>query len=370
MAALKLKDGRWIVQYYVRVEGKLNSRREYFGRGPEGEALARARDQSLKADKLLDIINQSGKTFGELAAIYAKHKFRIGGMSESDQTATYYKLEGVILPFFAQHKAMRINKDLCDRYIEKRTMLDGVKSVTVRREMQIVHAILNFSVSETGGRLIPRNPISGVALPGIESTAIVPPTHKQVMDIYRKASPHLQRAILLGANTGARIGASELLKIDWQDIDFDAAIINVVSARKNPRVLYRRIPILQDFMQILRKWQREDASARMVGIEELSGPIVNFRGKPIKRLYKAWRRALGETATTRRIRPYDLRHFFATHLIEEGADLTVTGVMMGHSDLKTTARYAASAKPEMRAEIAKQNLLNQMVLQEKAWDGN
>jgi integrase len=367
MPILKLKDGRWIVYFYTWVKGTRKKLREYFGRGPEGELKAIAREQALKANKV-NALAHGGVSFNNLAAVYTKAKFnKPGGMSKTDETATTYKLESIILPFFGKHKALSIDARLCEKYLKQRKAKgkDAVMSVTVRRELQIVRAILNFAVKEAGGRLLPYNPLAEYELPPIDSEPILPPTHAQVSKIYRKACPYLKRAIFLSVNTGARVGASELLRIDWEHVDFDAKVISVISAKKNMSIPYRRVPVMPEFMEMLLKWQAEDAAARGVGIDELSGPIVHYKGRPVKRLKMPWARALAASKIKRRIRPYDLRHFFATQLVEQGADLKATGTVLGHSGSKTTQRYTASATKELRIEFEKQGLINRMLLEEK-----
>jgi integrase/recombinase XerC len=235
--------------------------------------------------------------------------------------------------------------------------------VTARREMQIVHVILNFATTKKAGRLIPYNPIAEDKLPAIDSEPITPPTHAQVLKSYKNACSYLKRAIMLSVNTGARVGASELLGIDWEDVDFDDEVITITSALKNREISYRQVAIIPEFRMMLERWRSEDAAARGIAIDDLSGPIIHYKGKQLKRLRMAWGRAFAKTDINRRIRPYDLRHFFATRLIERGADEEVTRVVMGHSDSKTTKRYSASATPKQRTEIQKHVRLNRMVLE-------
>jgi len=142
-------------------------------------------------------------------------------------------------------------------------------------------------------------------------------------------------------------------------------VITVISPKKNNSIRHRRIPIMPEFMEMLRGWQAEDVVARGVGMDELSGPIIHYKGEPLKRLKMPWGRALAASGIKRRIRPYDLRHFFATHLMEQGSDLKVTGTVLGHSDFKTTERYTARPTKELRAEFEKQGLINRMVLEEE-----
>jgi hypothetical protein len=63
--------------------------------------------------------------------------------------------------------------------------------------------------------------------------------------------------------------------------------------KANGRVggLYRRVPIMPEFMEMLRKWQAEDAAARGVDLDELSGPIIHYKGRPVKRLKMPWGQA-------------------------------------------------------------------------------
>jgi integrase len=79
--------------------------------------------------------------------------------------------------------------------------------------------------------------------------------------------------------------------------------------------------------------------------------------------YEFSQRAMRASGIKRRIRPYDLRHFFATRLVEQGADINLAGRMLGHSDSKTTRRYVASVTKEVRIEFEKQSRMNQMFLE-------
>ncbi|MCU0562169.1 MAG: site-specific integrase [Desulfobacterales bacterium] len=76
-----------------------------------------------------------------------------------------------------------------------------------------------------------------------------------------------------------------------------------------------------------------------------------------------WGRAKLASWIKRRIRPYDLRHFFATRRVEQGTDIKLAGQVMGHLDSKTTGRYAASVTKEARIEFEKQSQLNRMLLE-------
>ena len=59
--------------------------------------------------------------------------------------------------------------------------------------------------------------------------------------------------------------------------------------------------------------------------------LIHRKGKPLKRIQTAWENAVERAGITRRIRPYDLRHAFATEAIAAGADIGTVASLMGHS---------------------------------------
>ena len=59
--------------------------------------------------------------------------------------------------------------------------------------------------------------------------------------------------------------------------------------------------------------------------------VIHYKEKPVKSIKTAWRKTLERAGIARRIRPYDLRHAFATELIAAGADIGTVAKLMGHS---------------------------------------
>jgi integrase len=352
MSVHKLPDGRWIVVYYVKTsKGKFKPKRQYFGRGKEEEAKARARDQVIKAKRVAVNIVESGVTFNRLALAYQNAKMvPVGGMSKSDQIATYYKLQKFILPFFRSKKALSLNIDLCQKYVETR-LAAGVKSVTVRREIQIIKAILNWSCAPGRG-LIPYNPIANFPLPEKDDATIPPLTEEELKRIYDVAPPHVKRFVLLNINTGARSGAEELLKILWEMVDVQGKVITVISAKRRGEPSYRRIPFTEEFLSTLTEWRAEDARLQGVEIYEVSGPIVNYKGRPIKRIKTAWAGALRRANIQRRVRPYDLRHYFATKMAEEaGMGIKNLSELLANTVETTYKYYLHGATKEKRKGV-------------------
>ena len=83
------------------------------------------------------------------------------------------------------------------------------------------------------------------------------------------------------------------------------------------------------------------------------GPVIHFHGKPIKSVKKAWRSTLVRAGIQRRLRLYDLRHYFVTKMLEEGADIKALAEVVG-SDPKTLMKhYQHVSEQLLRATISK-----------------
>ncbi len=135
----------------------------------------------------------------------------------------------------------------------------------------------------------------------------------------------MQRVVILGLCAGPRIGPSELFRLEWRDVDLGTAMLRMPSARKNHLEDGRDIPIRSDLLRILQAWQRHDAA---LGIRH----VISWGGRPVRSICRAWHTALERANIKRRIRPYDLRHAFATYALAGSADIGSVASLMGHVD--------------------------------------
>lgn len=205
----------------------------------------------------------------------------------------------------------------------------GCKQNTINRKISIVKAALNWAEDE---ELIHENPIIRFSAPRGADLIIPPPSIEEANRIMAVASEHVRRVVVLGMGTGARVGPSELFKMKWEDvsIDGDNDVLRIWSANKNLEIQYRDLaikPIVSDVMQIWRKQDEEN------GIKH----IIHWKGEPINTIKTAWSATLERAGITRRIRPYDLRHSFATEALENGndgygGDPKTIATLMGHAD--------------------------------------
>ena len=204
----------------------------------------------------------------------------------------------------------------------------GIKPVQVRARMRTLHTVFLWAMRRHLLAELPEWPEP----PRGTYEHFVPPTQEEIALMLEAAPPHLQRVIIMASRFGCRVGSSELLKLRWQDVDWSRNVLCIHAAKKNLSEPVREVPIRQELIPLLRRWHADDMT---IGTDL----ICHYQGKAYSRLYVSWRTMLRNAGITRRIRPYDLRHAFATELIAAGADLGTVAKLMGHSDVQTVLRH-------------------------------
>ncbi|MBO4335818.1 MAG: site-specific integrase, partial [Desulfovibrio sp.] len=222
-----------------------------------------------------------------------------------------------------------------------------LKTVTVRDHFSLLKAVLRWGASQDLYQ-----PISFPKLPKADYEKFVPPTPLELQKMIENAPPHLQRVIIIGSQLGARVGPCELFQLTWADVDLNQRILRVHGSKKNKNAPWREVPIRGSLVPIFERWQEEDLKA---GTQYL----ISHKGKPTQTIKTAWKKTLQRAGITRRIRPYDLRHAFATEAIAAGVDIGTVARLMGHSSpnmifqhyqfvMDKQKRAAVEALPEVR----------------------
>ena len=224
----------------------------------------------------------------------------------------------------------------------------GVSKSTAYRRMGIVRAAFRWAAR---WGLLPVNPLASLRLPTQAPQTPDPPTAREARLLYAAAAPHVRRVIALGMATGARIGPSELFRLRWTDVDLKGAVLRMPNASKGAALEAREVPLRPDILTLLRRWAAEDAAQGYT-------LVIHYKGQPVRSISRGWRNALRRAGITRRIRPYDLRHAFASRALDYGAELKCIAEIMGHSDEKMIVRFYrhTSAKARRKAVNAAPSL--------------
>ncbi len=184
------------------------------------------------------------------------------------------------------------------------------------------------------------NPIEEMELPRIGRDLPYALTIKEVEDLLGQPSLETPQGIRDGAMlellyaTGVRV--SELVELTTSALNLEAGFITVKGKGGKERIC----PLGEVAVERLRLYLKE-ARPLLVHGRQTPYLFINRRGTRLTRqgcwkLLKGYAQAAG---ITKRITPHTLRHSFATHLLERGADLRFIQAMLGHADISTTQIY-------------------------------
>ncbi len=136
-------------------------------------------------------------------------------------------------------------------------------------------------------------------------------------------------------STGIRV--SELVGLNWADIDFNLGIIRVTGKGSKERI----VPIGEIALQALRDQAQELRKRWRVSCAGESAVFLNHRGGRIttRSVARIVEKHLKQAGIMVKMGPHGLRHSFATHLLNSGADLRSIQELLGHASLSTTQRY-------------------------------
>jgi integrase len=154
----------------------------------------------------------------------------------------------------------------------------------------------------------------------------------------------LRPLVLVALNTGLRRG--ELFSLRWADVDLDHAVLTVRAAASKSGDS-RRVPLNAEALGVLKGWKKQtkpgDAEAHV---------FPGDNGARLTNINKSWA-TLCKLAKVTDFRFHDLRHTFASKLVQRGVDLNTVRALMGHADLKMTLRYSHLAPDNLAVAVAK-----------------
>lgn len=181
---------------------------------------------------------------------------------------------------------------------------------------------------------IPQNPARGIKGPPVEKQLpplITQPQISQVLNLGDNSLFELRTTAILETIYGSGLRASELVELNRSDIDFEHNTIRIRGKGGKERIL----PLGSKAKSALEKY------LAMRGYPETEAVFLNSRGKRLttRSIQNIVRRALSQIPGITATNPHALRHAFATHLIERGADLRAVQELLGHSSLSTTQVY-------------------------------
>jgi integrase/recombinase XerD len=148
--------------------------------------------------------------------------------------------------------------------------------------------------------------------------------------------------------SGLRV--SELVALKLAQVSQDMGVVRVVGKGSKERL----VPVGEEALAWIRRYLRE-ARPQLLGGRTSDDLFVTARGAAMTRqmFWHLLRRYAARAGLKKPISPHTLRHAFATHLLNHGADLRVVQLLLGHSDISTTQIYTHVARERLKQLHAK-----------------
>ena len=235
------------------------------------------------------------------------------------------------------------NQDIND-YIEYLKKI-GKKTSTISRNLASIRSFYQYQVRV---KKVKRDPTDGIQSPKIEKKAPSVLTSDEVellleqpKDVDLKGMR--DKAMLEFAYaTGMRV--TEIISLNIDDVNIDESYVTCQNGLKS-----RNIPIGTISMKALEEYIKE-ARPYLIKTDNEKALFVNVNGKRLTRqgFWKIIKYYKEQAHITKDITPHVLRHSFATHLLQNGADLKSIQMMLGHSDISSTQVYMQFQNDELK----------------------
>ena len=239
---------------------------------------------------------------------------------------------------------LKVDGEDLQEYLKKLQEM-GKKTSTISRNLASIRSFYQYLLRV---KKIKHDPTDGIQSPKVEKKAPSVLTSKEVellleqpKDVDLKGTR--DKAMLEFAYaTGMRV--TEIISLDIDDVNLSEGFVTCNSGKKQ-----RTIPIGTMSLQALKEYV-EDARDILIKDENEKALFVNTNGKRLTRqgFWKIIKYYKEQAHIAKDITPHVLRHSFATHLLQNGADLKSIQTMLGHSDISSTQVYVQFQDPELR----------------------
>jgi integrase len=325
----KRKDARaqnWYVEYSY---GGKRIRKLARGARTKSEAKAYLREIERQIDRGEYIPRKRKDVLFEVFADYYLKWAKVNKLSwERDRIFLDH-----LVPFFKGMMLQQITPMLIEDF--KRRRKEKVSGSTVNKEVSCLRHMLNMAIDE---RFITENPVRKVRFFPEHNKKERILNEREIMELLKYCNERIRPIIIIALNTGMRRG--EILNLRWQNVDLYRKFISVEKTKSGRT---RKIPMNSLVEKILR-----NLSLKKVNDEYV---FWNRRtGKPVQDLKKAFKSAC-KKAGIDNLRFHDLRHTFATKLVENGVDIVTVSELLGHSSLRMTMRYSHPSPEHKRDAV-------------------
>jgi integrase len=243
-----------------------------------------------------------------------------------------------LLPVFGDKTLAAVTPRLLAEYKVQRRE-EGAAPATINKELGLVRHAFNMAIREW--EWCRENPMHRVRMEPVHNQIDRWLTAEEERRLLAAAPAWLQEIIIFALHTGMRRG--EILSLQWQDLDFSRGVLVVMNSKNRER---RTIPLNVKVFELL-------AGKQQTGMFKKGEVFTSSQGTTLdaRNLMRAFYAAM-EKARIINFRFHDLRHTFATRLVQMGVDLYKVQRLLGHKTPAITQRYAHHSPESLRDSVA------------------
>lgn len=238
-----------------------------------------------------------------------------------------------------------INKEHIHLYLKELSKTNCTNSIS--RKLVSLRMLYIFLVKEN---IVKENLMSSFTLPKRDKKLPIVLSQEEMIEILDgiivcdAISSRNRCMVELLYATGMRI--SELLNLTLKDLNIKMGFIKVIGKGNKERM----IPIGSYVGEILEQYINDYRAEFNIKNDSLL--FFNKHGQRLSReeFYSVLQTIVNSTSITKKVSPHTFRHTFATHLLENGADLRSIQELLGHSDISTTTIYTHISNQKIRSE--------------------
>ncbi len=222
----------------------------------------------------------------------------------------------------------------------------GLEATSIRRTLSATRTYFSFLLTEG---VVVADPTERVELPRAWRRLPGALSRHDVERLLEAPDPadtlYWRDRALLEFAYAAGVRVSELTALKLRDLDLEEGMAMVFGKGSRERL----VPVGRAAVRALEVYLRETRPALLGGRSE-GVVFLNARGRPLSRMgvWKILRRHVDRAGIEKRVTPHTLRHSFATHLLEGGADLAAVQELLGHADIATTQIYTHVEREYLR----------------------
>lgn len=264
-------------------------------------------------------------------------------LNYSDNTiASYGNDLDKLANYYEKKDLLKLNVNDIEKYI---LSLENLASTTIAHNISSFKAFYNyyFKIGK-----ISANPVDVIKSPKLGKYLPVFLTEEEIeilldIDIIDPFSSRNKAILEIMYASGLRI--SEVVSLEFKNLDFDECIVRVMGKGSKERI----VPINDIAIEYLKSYIK-DYRPLLVKNKINNYLFLNNHGGQLTRqgIFKMIKGECMKKGINKEISPHTIRHTFATHLLENGADLRIIQELLGHSDISTTQIYTHLSNESLR----------------------